>query len=136
MIALDTNVLVRYLAQDDVRQSAAATRLIEKELSATQRGYVSLVALLETVWVMEIRYSADAPTVAGIVADLLDTAALEVQDAAAVRDAIARYAQGNGGGLRVDLHDCLTVALAAQRKARVVTFDVKAARRLDMDLLR
>lgn len=131
MIALDTNVLVRYLAQDDARQSATATRLIEKSLSATQRGYVSLVALLETVWVMESRYGADAATVAGIVADLLDTAALEVQDAPAVRDAVTRYAQGS-----VDLHDCLIVALAAQRKARVVTFDAKAARRLGMDLLR
>ncbi len=131
MIALDTNVLVRYLAQDDVRQSASATRLIEKQLSANQRGYVSLVALLETIWVMESRYGADAATVASIVADLLDTAALEVQDAAAVRDAITHYARGG-----VDVHDCLIVALAAQRKARVLTFDAKAARRLGMELLR
>jgi predicted nucleic-acid-binding protein len=131
LIALDTNVLVRYFAQDDARQSAAATRLIEGRLSATARGFVSLVALLETVWVMESRYEADAPTVAGIVIDLLDSAAIEVQDAAAVGKAIRRYAQGN-----VDLHDCLIVALAEQRKARVVTFDARAAKRLGMDLLR
>lgn len=130
MIALDTNVLVRYLAQDDPAQSAAATRLIERTLSPTQPGLVSLVALLETVWVMESRYDASADTVAGILADLLDTASLEVQDAAAVRPATRRYAQGG-----VDLHDCLIVELAARRKARVVTFDAKAARRLGMDLL-
>lgn len=131
MIALDTNVLVRYFAQDDARQSAAATRLMERTLSATTRGFVSLVALLETVWVMESRYAADTRTVADIVIDLLDSASVEVQDAAAVGRAIQRYALGD-----VDLHDCLIVALAEQRKARVVTFDAKAAKRLGMELLR
>ena len=72
MIALDTNVLVRYLAQDDARQSAAASRLIEQTLNAANRGFISLVALLETVWVMESRYDADPSNVAAILADLLD----------------------------------------------------------------
>ncbi|MBL8324367.1 MAG: type II toxin-antitoxin system VapC family toxin [Rubrivivax sp.] len=131
MLALDTNVLVRYLAQDDARQSALANHLLEERLSPAQRGFVSLVTLLETVWVMESRYGADAEAVAGIVADLLDTPTLEVQDAPAVRLAMQLY--GRGG---VDLHDCLIVALAQGRGARVVTFDVKAARKLGMDLLR
>jgi predicted nucleic-acid-binding protein len=88
MRALDTNVLVRYFAQDDPRPSALAT-------------------------------------------DLLDTASLEVQDAPAVRAALLRYRRGG-----VDLHDGLIVAPAAVRKARVVTFDAKAARKLGIDLLR
>ena len=131
MLALDTNVLVRYLAQDDVKQSAAATRLIEQRLSPTERGFVSLVALLETVWVMQSRYAADAALIAGILSDLLDTSVLELQDAAAVRAALPRYRVGG-----VDLHDCLIVGLAEQRGARVVTFDAKAAKRLGMELLR
>jgi predicted nucleic-acid-binding protein len=131
MIALDTNVLVRYLAQDDAKQAALATNLIERHLTAADRGFVSLVTLLETVWVMESRYDADAEAVHGILADLLDTAALEVQEASAVRSALSRYARGD-----VDLHDCLIVALAEQRKAKVVTFDAKAAKRLGMELLR
>lgn len=131
MLALDTNVLVRYLAQDDPKQSAAATRFIEQHLSHAERGFVSLVALLETVWVMESRYGASAALVADIVSDLLDTASLELQDAAAVRAALQRYRAGN-----VDLHDCLIVSLAEQRKARGVTFDAKAAKRLGMELLR
>ena len=52
MIGLDTNVIVRYLAQDDVRQAAIATRLIEGSLSAEVRGFVSIVTLAEIVWVM------------------------------------------------------------------------------------
>jgi predicted nucleic-acid-binding protein len=130
MLALDTNVLVRYLAQDDARQSALATELIEHRLHPADRGYISLVALLETVWVLESRYGADAATVAGILADLLDTAVLELQDAPAVRAALQRYTAGD-----VDLHDCLVVSLAEQRRARVVTFDAKAAKRLGMELL-
>jgi predicted nucleic-acid-binding protein len=131
MFALDTNVLVRYLAQDDPRQSAAATRFIEQRLGPADRGFVSLVTLLETVWVMESRYGADAPLVAEILSDLLEAASLEVQDAGAVRAALQRYRRGD-----VDLHDCLIVSLAEQRKARVVTFDAKAAKRLGMELLR
>lgn len=131
MLALDTNVLVRYLAQDDAKQSAAATRLIEQRLSPTERGFVSLVALLEMVWVMQSRYAADAALTADILADLLDTAVLELQDAPAVRAALQRYRAGG-----VDWHDCLIVSLAEQRAARVLTFDAKAAKRLGMELLR
>jgi len=131
LIALDTNVLVRYFAQDDARQSAAATRLIERTLGPANRGFISLVTLLETVWVMESLYTADAEMVSSIVLDLLDTAALEVQDAAAVAQGVHRYAEGG-----VDLHDCLIVSLAAQRNARVVTFDAKAAKRLGMNLIK
>lgn len=130
MLALDTNVLVRYLAQDDERQSALATEWIEHKLSAAQPAFISLVTLLETVWVMESNFGADAATVLDILADVLDTAVFELQEAPAVRVALARYAQGD-----VDLHDCLIVALAAQRKAAVLTFDRKASKRLGMQLL-
>ena len=131
MRALDTHVLVRYLAQDDARQSARATRLLERELTSSDRGFVSLVALLETVWVMESRYGAEPALVGDILIDMLDTPTLEIQDAAAVRSAAQRYRQGG-----VDLHDGLIVALAEVRKARVLSFDAKAAKRLGMDLLR
>ena len=131
MLALDTNVLVRYLAQDDARQSAIATRFLEQRLTAADRGFVSLVTLLETVWVMESRYGADAALVVEILSDLLDAPTLEVQDAPAVRTALQLYRRGG-----VDLHDCLIVGLAEQRKARVVTFDAKAAKKLGMELLR
>lgn len=131
MIALDTNIIVRYLAQDDARQSALASRLIEQKLSKAEPGFISLVALLETVWVMESVYGADAPTVAGIVADLLDSAVLDIEDGAAVAAAISRYREGG-----VDLHDCLIVSLAARRGAKTLTFDARASRRLGMELLK
>ncbi len=129
--ALDTNVLVRYCAQDDAKQSASATRFIERELSASKRGFISLVVLMETVWVMQSRYAADNTLVTELLTDLLDTAELEVQEAPAVRKALVRFSEGG-----VDLHDCLIVSLAELRNAKVVTFDAKAAKRLSMELLR
>jgi len=51
MIGLDTNVLVRYLAQDDKAQSIVATKLIEQTLSVSNPGFISVVSLVEVVWV-------------------------------------------------------------------------------------
>ena len=131
MWALDTNVLVRYIAQDDPSQSAAATRFIEEAISPTEPAFVSLVALLETVWVLESRYAAKPSLVCEVLDDLLSAAAFQLQEAAAVRRAVSLYKRG-----RVDLHDALIVSMAAERGATAVTFDEKAARRLGMRLLK
>ena len=62
--------------------------------------------------------------------DVVSTASLEVQEAPAVRQAVALYRKG-----KVDLHDALITTLAAAHNAQVVTFDAKAARQLEMRLL-
>jgi predicted nucleic-acid-binding protein len=51
MIGLDTNVLVRYIMQDDPKQSAKAGNLIDA-LDGTNRGFISLVSVVETVWLL------------------------------------------------------------------------------------
>jgi len=53
MIGLDTNILVRYLAQDDPIQSPKATEIIERRLTEETPGFVSIVAMIETVWVLD-----------------------------------------------------------------------------------
>ena len=53
MIGLDTNVLLRYLAQDDPKQSARATEIVERRLTEQEPGFVSLVTILEVVWVLK-----------------------------------------------------------------------------------
>ena len=52
MIGLDTNILVRYLAQDDAEQAKRANRIIDR-LTPENPGFVPLVALVELVWVLE-----------------------------------------------------------------------------------
>ena len=53
MIGLDTNVLVRYLTQDDAAQSALANQVIEEQLTPRNPGFISSIVLVEVVWVLE-----------------------------------------------------------------------------------
>ena len=56
MIGLDTNVLVRYIMQDDAKQSPKATKIIEALDGIEQSGYVTLVSIIELVWVLVVSY--------------------------------------------------------------------------------
>jgi len=56
MIGLDTNILIRYLTQDDPVQSPKATQVIEHRLSPTNMGFVSVVTMAEIVWVLDRAY--------------------------------------------------------------------------------
>jgi predicted nucleic-acid-binding protein len=51
MMGLDTNVMVRYIMQDDAKQSAQAARLLDA-LSVDKPGFVTLVSVVELVWVL------------------------------------------------------------------------------------
>jgi predicted nucleic-acid-binding protein len=64
VIGLDTNVLVRYLAQDDPKQSRIATQFLETTLTGDEPGFISLVVLAEVVWVLVSLYSVDRNGVA------------------------------------------------------------------------
>ena len=102
MIGLDTNVLVRYLAQDDRAQAAVATTLIENRCSIESPGFVGLVVLAEVVWVSESSYGASRTEVAEIVKRILSIRQLVVQDAAVVWQALRQFEAG-----RADFADCL-----------------------------
>ena len=131
MIGLDTNVLVRFLAQDDPAQSARATRLIERELNDREPGFIGLVVLVETCWVLKRLYGATPAELRDTVRDLLDTRQLVVERRAVVAAALARL-----GGDAGDIADALIAESAAGAGCeRTVTFD-KAAVKLGMALLR
>ena len=131
MIGVDTNVLVRYLAQDDPVQSRRATRLFERELSEREPGYIGIVVLVETCWVLKRLYGATPAEIRATVRDLLDARQLAVEQRVAVAQALVRLSDGAG-----DLADALIAELAvAAGCGSVVTFDRNAAR-LGMALLR
>ncbi len=122
MIGLDTNVLVRYIAQDDKTQSARATALIEKECSAAQPGFVGLVVLAEVAWVSESRYGATRPEVAEIVRRLLSIRQLVVQDAEIAWKALRQFESG-----KADFADCLIERTAsAAGCVRTMSFDKRS----------
>jgi hypothetical protein len=62
VIGLDTNILVRYLAQDDPMQSRKATQIFEHRLTEANPGFLSLVTMVEAAWVLERAYSLFSPS--------------------------------------------------------------------------
>lgn len=130
MIGLDTNVLVRYLAQDDPKQTAAATRLFAS-LSAASPAYVSQVVLVETVWVLQSRYAADASQIGRVVETLLRTDVIQVERADVAWRALRRFRQEQG-----DFPDALVSELAQDAGCKqVFSFDRGAVKRSGMTLL-
>lgn len=91
MIALDTNVLVRYLVQDDKTQAAVATRLIERELSEANSGFITLMTLCELTWVLETSYETARVQVAEILEAVLSTRQFQMEDPEAARRALRFY---------------------------------------------
>ena len=102
MIGLDTNVLVRYLVEDDPAQASRAARLIETRCTEDAPGFVNRVVLCELVWVLESAYDYPRATVAATLENLLRTAELEIDAAEAAWPALTAYRSGS-----VDFSDAL-----------------------------
>jgi predicted nucleic-acid-binding protein len=96
MTGLDTNILVRYFAQDDPIQSPAATRIMEKGLSAANRGYISGVAMVETVWVLDRAYGFGHGEIADVIERILQTDTLVVENDQEVFAAMTALGDGHG----------------------------------------
>lgn len=130
MIGLDTNVLVRYIMQDDPKQSPKATRLIES-LTNDQPGFVPLVAVVELVWVLSSSYALNRNEVAEALDLLLRSKEIVIDRAELVLQAQRRFAQGGA-----DFADCLIERIAhAQGCDTTMTFDAGAVKAAGMTLV-
>ena len=133
MIGLDTNVLVRYLAQDDAHQSAIATRLIEQDLSAAEPGFISLVVLTELGWVLKRLYGASEAELLDTVADLLASPQFQVENRSVVQAAVQHM---RGLKTKAGWTDLLIAQIAStQGCSHTVSFDKTAVRSAGMHLL-
>lgn len=123
MIAIDTNVLVRFLVQDEPEQAGVAGAVIDA-LSETVPGFISREVLIELVWVLERAYRLSKPDIAGAIDGLLASAELVIEGAEEVGSALELY-RNDGFGFAD-----LMIAAAARRAgaSEMVTFDCKAAR--------
>jgi predicted nucleic-acid-binding protein len=129
MIGLDTNVLVRYLAQDDPVQSAKASELIERRLSAEDPGFISVVAMAETVWVLERAYGLSSSEIAAAIERALQIDVLAVESEQEVFTAMIALKEGRGS-----FADALIGALGVKAGcSRTLTFDRKALRLPEFD---
>ena len=123
MIGLDTNVLARYIVQDDARQARAATQLVEDQCTAQSPGYVAVPVLVELVWVLATAYRYERSVVASVVRQILMTTELLVEDRSAAWAALRDF-EATG----VDFADCLIAHRNHARGcARTYTFDRRAA---------
>ena len=130
MIGLDTNVLVRYITQDDPAQAARATRLIENELSDTNPGFIGIIVLAEAAWVLQRLYRVTREEFHDVVTDLLAIRQLVVENRAAVVRAHEVSAEAN-----VEFADALVAECARAAGCRkVVSFD-RGATRAGMEIL-
>ena len=122
MIGLDTNVLVRYLVQDEAQQAAAATRLIES-FTPEAPGFVSTAALVETVRVLTVAYKTPTREIATVIEGVLRARELIVENAE-----VHYLALGLFQGAAVDYADAVIAQAGRQAGCdHTVTFDRRAA---------
>ena len=129
MIGLDTNVLVRYLTQDDPLQSPRATAIIERQLTELEPGFVNLVALVETVWVLRRAYGYSRDAAADEVERLLQIDSLVLSHQAevflamrALKDGVAEFADALIGELNASA-GCRHTLTFDRRALRLVGFE-------------
>jgi predicted nucleic-acid-binding protein len=134
MIGLDTNVLVRYLAQDDPRQSASATRLIETRLSERSPGFISLAVLVQLCWVLERMYRATHQEIGETISDHLETPRFHLQQREVVQEAVGRFRDKKSS--KAGFADLLIAQISLDAGcSETLSFDRAAVRTAGMTLL-
>jgi predicted nucleic-acid-binding protein len=119
MIALDTNVVVRYLVEDDKDQAERAARMIESALAADEPLFVPQVVLCEVVWVLDSVYQFPREDILSALKGLIQARQLLVQGKDEVRRAIEALEAGKG-----DFSDYIIRENSASAGCdRVATFD-------------
>lgn len=130
MIGLDTDVLVRYIMQEDAAQAARAARVIEA-LTADEPAFVTLVSIVELVWVLDACYSLDRAQIVTALETVLRTKELLVERAEQIWQALRVFRDSQG-----DFADCLIERCAAAGGCeRMLTFDRAAAKHAGMALV-
>jgi len=130
MIGLDTNVIVRYVMQDDPKQSQKAANLIEA-LSPESPAFVSLVAVVEFVWVLTSCYELTRQQVAAAIDGILHAKEFVIDRMDQITQALRTYRSGSA-----DFADCLIERAATSVGCeKTMTFDVSAAKSAGMMLI-
>lgn len=130
MIGLDTNVLVRYIMQDDAAQAARAARVMDA-LTSDEPALITLISVVELVWVLDACYDLDRRQIVTALETVLRTKELRVERAEQIWQALRSFRDGRG-----DFTDCLIERCAsAEGCERMLTFDRAAAKHAGMTLI-
>jgi predicted nucleic-acid-binding protein len=132
MIGIDTNVLIRYLTQDDAGQSKVATRFIEQVISPDNPGLITGITLCELVWVLSDCYAADQARIQAVIEGLLSSKQLNIESPELVWGALRDWTE-----FGADFSDALIGRLVLARGgASTVTFDRAASKLPGFQLLK
>jgi predicted nucleic-acid-binding protein len=119
VIALDTNVLVRLLVDDDVPQCARARAAVAAAEANGEPVLINDVVLAETMWTMAKRYKTPRSVLVEVARGLLDSRTFEFESRRCLEDALGLFEQSSA-----DFSDCLIVAKNAAAGCRsTLTFD-------------
>ena len=130
MIALDTNVLVRFLTQDDDAQFQVAAGLIEG-CTRDVPGYVGREVMIELVWVLERAYKYSREEIAEALLSIVTASQLSVENAQDIASVVNLYRKEG-----YDFADLMIRQAAQRTENRVLkTFDQKLARLDGVELL-
>lgn len=132
MIGIDTNVLVRYLVQDDLAQAEAATRLIERTCTKDVPGFLNHLVLCETLWVLEGCYRQPKGTLVKTIEQILRVAQFRVDEPQVVWQALEDYRDH-----QADFADYLLSRINRNRDCTTtMTFDREASKSPEFTLLK
>jgi predicted nucleic-acid-binding protein len=130
MIGLDTNILLRHLAQDDPVQSPLATKIIEQRFTEADPGFVSVVVVVEIAWVLKRGYRLPDREIAKVIEHLLETDTLVIERERHVYTAMVALRERRGS-----FADALIGELATEVGcSTTLTFDRKALRLAGFEL--
>jgi predicted nucleic-acid-binding protein len=131
MIGLDTNIVVRYLTHDDAAQTATAVRLVDS-LSQDSPGFLSLIVIVELVWVLEVSYRFKKNEIEHVLETLLRSKELAIERAEIVWQALRKFSAS-----RADFAACLIERCGHAAECQyTASFDQNAASAAEMKLLR
>jgi predicted nucleic-acid-binding protein len=119
MIAVDTNVLVRFLVEDDEEQSRRAADVMARALAGGVPILIPEVVLVETAWVLSRSYRRPRGEIAGLLRQVVSSRGVVVRRADAIRRALANHERGPGGFADYLLRE----QCREQGCGRIATFD-------------
>lgn len=96
MIALDTNVLVRFLVEDDPDQTQRAQKVLQRAVDTDTTCYVSEVVMCEIVWVLETCYKFRRNEITGVLERLIRARHLAFSSLDRLARALQSYRSGQG----------------------------------------
>ena len=124
MLGIDTNVLVRFLVQDDEGQFEKARKLIKREVAAGRKVFINQLVLMETEWVLRSRYAVPKSQIIETLSGLLEAINVQLEDEPVVEEALFNWKEATA-----DFADCLIGAKNRRMGCTTTaTFDSKASK--------